>query len=51
MDHLIEDVGELGSEPDRNWYNQCAANAYGIVIYADQPGWDEGLTQYLSTRQ
>jgi uncharacterized membrane protein YsdA (DUF1294 family) len=51
MDHLIEDVGELGPDPDRNWYNQCAANAYGIVIYADQPGWDEGLTEYLSTRQ
>lgn len=48
LDHLIEDVGELGPEPDKNWYNQCAADYYGIKIYADQPGWDEGFTEFLS---
>ena len=51
LDHLIEDVGELGPEPDKNWYNQCAVDYYGIKIYADQPGWDEGFTEFLSIHQ
>ena len=51
IDHLIEDVGELGPDPDKNWYNQCAANAYGIVIFADQPGWEKGFSEFLSSHQ
>lgn len=51
MDHLIEDVGELGPDPVQNWYNLCAADYYGVDIYADQPGWEEGLKEFLSTRR
>ncbi len=47
LDHIIEDVGELGSDPQTNWYNQCAALYYGIEIYADQPGWEEGLKEFV----
>ena len=50
LDHLVEGVGELGPEPDKNWYNQCAAEYYGIAIYADQPGWEEGYKEYLDNR-
>ena len=48
LDHIIEDVGELGPDPATNWYNQCAINYYGVTIYADQPGWEEGFNQFQS---
>jgi hypothetical protein len=51
LDHIIEDVGELGLDPERNWYNQCAALYYGIEIYADQPGWEEGLNVFIDAHQ
>ena len=39
LDHVIRDVGELGSD-EGYWYNNCAEMYYGIdKIYADQPGW------------
>lgn len=51
MDHIIEDVGELGPDPDHNWYNQCAENYYGIQIYADQPGWEAAFNEFLTNRE
>ena len=41
LDHIIEEVGELGPDPNINWYNQCAAQYYGLTIFADQSGWEE----------
>jgi hypothetical protein len=43
LDHIVEDVGELCPQPEKCWYNACAAQFYGIQIFADQPGWEEGL--------
>ncbi len=43
LDHIVEDVGELCPQPEKCWYNGCAAQYYEIQVYADQPGWEEGL--------
>jgi hypothetical protein len=50
LDHLIEDVGDFNPDPAKSWYNQCGADYYGIEIYADQPGWEEGFNEFLGIR-
>jgi len=41
LDHIIPRVAELNTQPG-NWYNGCAATAYGMdSILATLPGWDE----------
>jgi hypothetical protein len=46
MDHIIENVGELGPDPTLPTYNEPASIYYGITIIADQPGWDEGFIEF-----
>lgn len=46
MDHIIENVSELTPNPNSPTYNEPASIYYGILIIADQPGWDEGFTQF-----
>lgn len=46
MDHIIENVGELGPDPTSPTYNEPASIYYGISIIADQPGWDEGFIEF-----
>ena len=49
LDHIIEGIGELGPVHERNWYNLCAAEFYNInAINADQPGWEEGLREFMN---
>ena len=50
LDHLIEDVSDFNPDPSKSWYNQCGADYYGIEIYADQPGWEEGFNKFLGNR-
>lgn len=46
LDHIIENVSELGPDPNSPTYNESASIYYGITIYADLPGWDEGFILY-----
>lgn len=46
MDHIIENVSELGPDPTSPTYNEPASIYYGITIIADQPGWDEGFIEF-----
>lgn len=43
LDHIIENVMELGPDPTSPTYNEPASIYYGITIIADLPGWDEGF--------
>jgi hypothetical protein len=46
LDHIIENVGELGPDPTSPTYNEPASIYYGIQIIADLPGWDEGFREF-----
>lgn len=46
LDHIIENVSELGPDPTSPTYNEPASIYYGITIYADLPGWDEGFREF-----
>ena len=46
MDHIIENVSELGPDPTSPTYNEPASIYYGITIIADKQGWDEGLIEF-----
>jgi hypothetical protein len=51
MDHIIEDVAELGPDSSNPWYNLPASQFYGIEIIADLPGWDEGYSEFVQNRK
>jgi hypothetical protein len=51
MDHIIENVSELGPDPTSPTYNKPASIYYGITIIADQPGWDEGFVRFRQGHQ
>lgn len=46
LDHIIENVNELGPDPTSPTYNEPASIYYGITIIADLPGWDEGFIEF-----
>lgn len=46
LDHIIENVMELGPDPTSPTYNEPASIYYGITIIADLPGWDEGFIAF-----